>query len=162
MPIPDFLLDLENTDFAIAIAESSWLFPTVETIHVIALAMVFGSIFLLDLRLLGVSRKDMGVMQLSNETLPWTWGAFVLAVITGTIMFVSSVSRYLDNDPFLIKMGLIALAGVNMAVFHMTAYRTVHSWNHVIPTPVGARVAASFSIVFWIGVIIAGRWIGFT
>lgn len=161
MNLFQFLTWLEESALGLNIAESLWLFPTIETIHVLALCLVFGSIAMVDLRLLGVSRRDIGVMQLSQEVLPWTWGAFVVAAITGTLMFVSSATRYADNIPFLIKIVLLILAAVNMAIFNATANRAVHNWNFTLPTPIGARVAASLSLLFWTATIIAGRWIGF-
>ena len=161
MTILDACTWLEATPLAVKITESEWLFPTIETVHVLALTIVVGSIAMLDLRLLGVSNRSMGVMQLSEETLPWTWGAFVLAAITGSLMFVSAATKYYANIPFRIKFVLLALAGINMAIFHLTAYRAVHNWNMTLPAPVAARVAASLSLLFWIGVVVAGRWVGF-
>ncbi len=161
MALKDGFAWLESRSFASAIAESGWLFPTIEVVHVIALTLVVGSIAMLDLRLLGVSRKEYGVLELASETLPWTWGAFALAVVSGLLMFASAATSYADNIPFRIKLILLALAGINMAVFHVTAYRTAHRWNHQIPTPRAARIAGTLSLTFWIGVVFFGRWIGF-
>lgn len=161
MTILDICTALENSALGITITESEWLFPTIETLHVLALALVIGSIAMLDLRMLGVANRDRGVTQLAEDTLPWTWGAFVIAAITGVLMFISAATSYYDNVPFRIKLVLLALAGANMALFHLTAYRAVHDWNHTLPTPQPARIAASLSLLFWIGVVVAGRWIGF-
>ena len=161
MALKEGLAWLEAQPFATAIAESGWLFPVIEVVHVVALTLVVGSIAMLDLRLLGVSRKDYGVLELASQTLPWTWRAFAVAVITGALMFSSAATSYAANIPFRIKLVLIALAGINMVVFHVTAYRTAHRWNHQIPTPVAARIAGTLSLSFWIGVVFFGRWIGF-
>ncbi len=161
MALTESLAWLEAQPFATAIAESEWLFPTIEVVHVVALTLVVGSIAMLDLRLLGVSRKDHGVLELAAQTLPWTWGAFAAALLSGVLMFSSAATSYADNIPFRIKLILIALAGINMAAFHLTAYRTAHHWNHQLPTPVAARIAGTLSLIFWIGVIFFGRWIGF-
>lgn len=161
MTILEICTWLEGSRLGLTISESEFLFPTIETLHVLALALVFGSIAMLDLRLLGVSNRDRGVMQLSEDVLPWTWGAFVVAAITGSLMFVSSATGYYDNVPFRFKLVLLALAGLNMAVFHFTAFRAVHNWNFTLPTPRAARIAASLSLLSWVGVIVAGRWVGF-
>lgn len=161
MTILEICTWLEESRLGLTIAESEFIFPTIETLHVIALALVFGSIAMLDLRLLGVSNRDRGVMQLTEDVLPWTWGAFVVATITGGLMFVSAATRYYDNIPFRFKLVLLALAGLNMAVFHFTAFRAVHNWNYALPTPHAARIAASLSLFFWVSVVVAGRWIGF-
>jgi hypothetical protein len=161
MALHESLAWLEAQPFATAIAESGWLFPTIEFVHVVALTLVVGSIAMLDLRLLGVSRKDYGVLELAAQTLPWTWGAFAVALCSGVLMFASAATSYADNVPFRIKLILLALAGINMAIFHVTAYRTAHRWNHQLPTPLAARIAGTLSLTFWIGVIFFGRWIGF-
>ena len=157
----DFCSWLEATPFAVKITESEWMFPTIETIHVLALTLVIGSIALLDLRLFGVANRNLGAMQLADETLPWTWSAFVIAAISGSLMFASAATKYYDNVPFRIKMVLLVLAGINMAIFHRGAWRAVHDWNHVVPTPRAVRIAAGLSLLFWIGVVVAGRWVGF-
>lgn len=161
MNILDICTWLEATPLAVKITESEWMFPTIETVHVLALTLVVGSIAMLDLRLLGVSTRNLGVTQLSDETLPWTWGAFLVAAITGSLMFVSAATKYYANLPFRLKMVLLVLAGLNMAVFHLGAWRAAHAWNLTLPTPRAARFAAGLSLMFWIGVVIAGRWIGF-
>ena len=162
MGIADVLAWVQATPLAVEISESEWLFPTIETIHVLALTLVVGSIAMVDLRLLGVSRRDRAVTQLAEETLPWTWGAFVVAAICGSLMFISAAVKYYGNTPFRIKFALMALAGINMAVFQFTIYKSAHSWNHTLPTPRAARVAGCLSLLFWIGVVVAGRWVGFT
>ena len=161
MTILELCTWLEESPLGLAITESEWLFPAIETLHVLALALVIGSIAMLDLRLLGVSNRDRGVIQLAEDTLPWTWSAFVVAAITGALMFVSAATSYYENVPFRIKLVLLALAGLNMAIFHFTAYRAAHDRNFTFPTPQAARIAASLSLLFWIGVVVAGRWIGF-
>ena len=161
MNIFDICSWLEATPLAVAITESEWLFPTIETVHVLALTLVFGSILMLDLRLLGWSRRDMGVVQLAGEVLPWTWIAFVVAAISGAMMFISAATKYYANIPFRIKLVLLALAGLNMAVFQLKGYRTVATWDRSLPTPRAARMAAGLSLTLWLGIIVAGRWIGF-
>ena len=157
----EFLTSIEESAFAVAISESEFIFPVIETVHVLALALVFGSIAMLDLRMLGVSQRDKGVKELAEEMLPWTWGAFVIAAMSGLLMYVSGAAHYAENGPFLVKLGLLALAGVNMAYFHLTAYCTVDEWNHMLPTPSGAKIAGGLSLFIWTAVIFAGRWIGF-
>jgi hypothetical protein len=161
MTLLDFCTWLENTTFSLSIAESDLLFPIIETVHVLALVLVFGSIAMLDLRLLGVSSRDRGILQLAGETLPWTWSAFVVAAISGSLMFASAATSYYDNIPFRIKIALLMLVGLNMLIFHLTAWKSAEDWNQSLPTPRAARIAAGLSLIFWVGVIFAGRWIGF-
>lgn len=160
MPFEDFFLSLESTSFALAVAESQWLFPTLETIHVLALAVVVGSIAMVDLRLLGFSSPKVAVTRLSADTLPFTWAAFVVAVLSGLALFVSNATGYLEAWPMLIKLGLIALAGLNMLLFHRFVYRSVDAWDEgTVPT--AAKIAGGVSLIFWFAVVALGRWIAF-
>ena len=161
----DFLLklaqQLEGSAFALAIQESDWMFPALETIHVLALAIVFGSIAMVDLRLMGLFSRLRRVSDVADEALPWTWIAFVCAVLSGALMFASKAVTYYGNWPFKIKVLLIAFAGMNMMYFHMTTYRSVAGWNQGT-TPPRANMVACLSLLLWISTLTLGRWIGFT
>ncbi len=136
--------------------------PTVETIHLVALALLVGSITTFDARLLGLGMRHVSVSRLGKRLLPWTWAAFSLSLVTGALLFTKTAeSLYCFNSPFRIKMLLILLAGVNMAVFHLTVYRSVSRWDNSHPTPLQAKLAGSFSILLWLCVVIAARWIPF-
>jgi hypothetical protein len=158
------LLDtLAQSSLSIAIAGNPTIFPWAETIHVMAIALVFGTILIVDLRLLGLAANNARVSALTDGMLPITWVGFALAVITGALMFLTNPMGYFENEDFRIKAALLLLAGVNMAVFHLFTARTQASWDMPnIATPTGARVAGALSIAIWIGVIAAGRWIGFS
>jgi hypothetical protein len=162
MALIDFFKSLQESPVGLAIRESGWMFPTIESIHVLALVLVAGSISMIDLRLLGVSSRNHSVTKLSTEVLPWTWTAFVFAAITGSLLFVSNASKYFVNTPFRLKLVFMALAGLNMLIFHFVTYRSVQNWDSSTATPTAAKVAGGLSLVFWILVIAFGRWIGFT
>ena len=128
----------------------------------LSITAVFGSILMMDLRLLGLASRDSAVSKLSNEVLPYTWIAFACAVITGTIMFISKATVYWHNPQFELKFLFMALAGANMLVFHFGAFRRVADWDNALPPPPAARLAGALSISLWIIVVFFGRWIGFT
>jgi hypothetical protein len=165
MTMSGFLLAAEHTSLAAAMRGEvgwEWLFPIVETLHVISLAMVFGSIVMVDLRLVGAASRNSAISRLSGEVLPYTWAAFICAVVTGTLLFVSKAHVYIYNLQFQLKFLCMFLAGVNMAVFHFGAYRHVLEWDERHQAPRAARLAGALSMALWIGVIFFGRWIGFT
>ena len=162
MLVQEFATWLEQSSLGVAIAESDWLFPTIETVHVIAIAFVVGSIIALDLRILGLAWKKRPVTEVAADVLPLTWICFVIAVIAGTLMFVSAARKYAYDLPFQLKMTFLVLAGVNMAIFHTFTYTTVEAWNHQTITPRGARIAAALSLLFWISIVGCGRLVGFT
>jgi len=137
-------------------------FPAVETVHVIAITTVIGLIAIVDLRLLGLAARSYSITRLSCAMLPATWIAFVLALMTGALLFASQPATYFDNTAFRLKIALILLAGVNMMVFHRLTMRNIASWDEAGSIPLGARAAGGLSLVIWILVVAFGRWIGFT
>lgn len=148
---------------AVAIRENESLFPWIESFHVLAITLVVGSIWIVDLRLLGVASLDRTLTRLTKDVLPCTWAAFATAALTGGLLFISNAVNYAHNFNFQIKMLLLVLAGVNMLVFHFIVSRDIASWEtspHAIP--LRAKLAGGASLVLWIGVVAFGRWVGFT
>lgn len=158
---PLLLKQLGQTPLAQTILESGWIFPSVETLHVLALAVVFGSIALVDLRLLGLFWSERSVASLAAQALRWTWVAFAGAVVTGALLFLSNPAKYYMNLPFRIKLLLLALAGLNMLVFQLRQWPRVQPLPADAALPAAARWAGALSLTFWVGVIAAGRWIAF-
>lgn len=153
---------LQESPPAIAISEGGWLFPMIESIHVLALALVVGSIAIMDFRLLGVFGRSHRVTRIAKDVLPWTWTGFVVAAISGSTLFISAAARYAENPFFRTKFVLLALAGLNMAIFHFITWHSVDAWDENAPTPRAAKAAGLLSLAFWVGVVICGRWVGFT
>ena len=162
MDLHPFLKALEDSGLAVSIRNSLLFFPVLEALHVIALALVFGTIMVVDLRLLGVASTNRTFGRVSKEMLRWTWAAFGLAAFTGALMFITNARVYVDNGFFRAKFVLMALAGLNMLVFQLTAGRSIDHWEEDKPAPIGGRVAAVLSLVLWVLVIGMGRTIGFT
>jgi hypothetical protein len=153
---------LQNGAIATAIREGDSLFPWIESLHVLAITFVFGSIAAVDFRLLGWLSRERRFSRLSGEILPLTWTAFAIAVFTGGMLFSSKALKYADNLPFQLKMAAMMLAGVNMAVFHLSTLRGVVNWDSSLPPPRAARLAGGLSLLLWVTVIACGREIGFT
>ena len=153
---------LQTTPVAKAISENEILFPWIESVHVLAIVLVVGTISIVDLRLLGVASLDRAVSRLMHDVLPYTWGAFVIAAITGLLMFSSDAVNYAHNFFFRGKLVLLALAGLNMAVFHIVGAGDVARWGNIRQTPLPAKTAAVISLLVWISVVAFGRGIGFT
>lgn len=154
----DFLTWLQDTRLALMVGES-W-FPWVESAHVVFLAAVAGTIFMVDARLLGLASRHLRASYLSERLLPITWVAFAGAAVTGLLMFAANAVSYSGKTPFLIKMGLLLAAGLNMLYFQRVTWRGVASWDDGPPVP-AARLAGAISMACWVGVIVFGRWIGF-
>jgi len=137
-------------------------FPWLESVHVLAITLVLGSIAVVDLRLLGLASAKRPVTEVLRNILPVTWIAFAVALITGSGMFLSNAVDYSKNFPFRMKMLLMLLAGLNMLCFHFITYRSISQWNESPHTPPAARVAGGVSVLMWLAIVAFGRWIGFT
>jgi hypothetical protein len=153
---------LQGTGVAIQIRDSLYAFPLLESIHVVGLALVFGTIAVLDLRLLGVASTQRAVSRVLADLLKWTWAAFAITATSGALMFITNAVVYFHNTFFRAKMILLVLAGVNMLVFELTARRTIRDWDAAPSTPRAAKIVATASLIIWVGVIVTGRIIGFT
>ena len=141
---------LYDTSLAEAVRANELLFPWFESVHVLAITLVLGSIAVVDLRLLGVASRGRPVTRLIREVLPVTWFAFAVAAVTGAALFSSNAVEYAKNFPFQMKMLLLVLAGVNMVVFHFVTYRGIAQWDEAGETPFAARFAGGFSIALWL------------
>lgn len=136
--------------------------PIVESVHVLAAATVFGTILVVDLRLLGLPNTQRAFTRVSQEMLRLTWAAFALAAITGSLMFAANAHTYYINTAFRLKMLALLGAGLNMLVFQRITFRGVGTWDAGSPTPPAGRLAGALSILIWLTVIFLARWIGFT
>lgn len=134
---------------------SAWAYPVLETGHIIGLAVLLGSVVLVDLRVLGVSRcgERLDYATLAAFALPWTLAGFGLALATGALMFISRADELLWNRAFLVKMPLIVCAGLNALWF---TWRRSGSRGDVI-----ARLQAGASMLIWLAVISCGRLIAY-
>jgi len=162
MEISEVLKSIENTGIASSIRNSLYLFPMLESIHVMGLAIVFGTIAVIDLRLLGLASVNRPFRKVASDILKWTWIAFAITFLTGGLMFTTNASVYFHNSVFQAKMLLLLLAGINMGVFELTTGRSSREWDTLKSPPVAAKTAAIISLTLWISVIFLGRWIGFT
>lgn len=162
MTLDELWLSLETSAIGDFVAVSAWAFPTLETLHVIALVTVLGSILVVDLRMLGLASKATPITVLSNDALRLTWIGFVCAATTGLLLFVSKASSYAINPYFQIKIILLALAGLNMLYFHFVTQKGVAQWDSAADIPTAVKVSGAVSLIFWISITFFGRAIGHT
>jgi hypothetical protein len=159
----DTALDwLQKTALAITIRDSLFLFPLLESTHVIGLAIVVGTVIIIDLRLLGVATTYRPFSRLGADTLPWTLAGFAVAAVTGALMFITNAGVYFHNVWFRAKAVMLGLAALNAIVFELTARRRIVEWDLKPSAPPLARTAAMVSLLIWLGIVVAGRMIGFT
>jgi hypothetical protein len=155
---------LEASGLGQAMRQWLWLYPSVETVHLVGIGLLFGSIAVFDLRLLGFSR-GISVKQLARHVLPWSAAAFVLIIPSGLLMFTAHATEFIDSEVFILKMLLIMAGGLNAALFHTITFRTADVWDSAemrkLPPPPSARLAGGLSLLIWISVIACGRLLAY-
>jgi len=160
--LQEFIAYFEDSGLADNIRENDLLFPLIESVHVLSICLVVGSILMVDLRLLGLASINRPVSRVSDGILPLTWSAFAVAVASGFLLFISNATKYLANGYFVAKILLICAAGLNMAIFHAISARDLPKWENEKTLPRQAQLAGGLSILLWVSVVTCGRWIGFT
>lgn len=155
----DFFAWLETTAIANAIRTVPWLYPALETVHYIGLAMLVGSIMLIDLRLLGFAR----VLPLRSMIglVPWVWAGFIVNAVSGSLIFIYGATGFGSSGAFQLKMVLMLLAGINAMIFTFAAGRSKDSWLDTGNVPGSIKVVATASFVLWLGVVTTGRWMAY-
>jgi hypothetical protein len=135
-----------------------WVFPIIESVHVLALSLSVGIIVMLDLRLIGAGMRHTSVSQIVDGLKRWYLTGFALMFASGALLFWSEAAKAYQSGSFRFKMLFLLLAGVNALIFEIRYKPTAEVWDGTARTPPGARVIGWCSIVFWIGVIALGRW----
>jgi hypothetical protein len=162
MDFPSIIQSIQASAPAEWMRTSVKAMPFVESLHVLAAATLFGTVFIVDLRLLGLPNTRRPFTVISREMLRLTWAAFFVALVAGVLMFAANAHTYVDNTAFRFKMLALVAAGVNMTIFQGITFRTVSAWDSSARPPLAGRVAGVLSILLWISVIFFARWIGFT
>src|ERR1700678_4536554 len=132
---------IQDSSIGTGLRESTYLWPGIEAIHVLSLALSVGRITLVDLRLIGATMRDESVTDVIEQTQPWSLAGFLLAFVSGIFLFWSEAGRLYPSYSFRYKMLCIALLGINAFFFHSTIYRSVDKWNRSPITPGRARMA---------------------
>ena len=152
---------LAATGGSIALHESMYMYPIVESSHVLALTLFVGFAVILDLRLLGLILKQVPVSQVTDRLLPWTIGGFIVMNITGVLLFYAIPIRTYHSIFFRAKVIFLVLAGLNVWFFHSRIYQRIAEWDHAIITPRAARRAGLASLILWGAIIVMGRMIAY-
>jgi len=147
---------LAASPLAMALRGSTGLHAAVASVHLVGVALLVGSIAVLDLRLLGLSRA-LPLRRLAAHVLPWTAASFLLILPSGLLLFLARAEELIGSPLFALKMLLLLAAGTNAAVFHATVFRGASGWDVDAPPPWQARAAAALSLAIWISVIVCGR-----
>jgi len=157
MSLHAFFVWCEHTGIGTAVRDSIWLFPIIEVIHLVGLAVLGGAILLVDLRLLGVGLHGVPVASLARSARPWLWISLALTMGSGVLLFLSEALKCYENPAFWLKVGFLVLALLFAGLVRPRFTRDAGAG----PLPFTARLAGAVSVALWTGVAAAGRGIGF-
>jgi hypothetical protein len=153
---------LSETPLSLVIQNVSWIIPTVQSIHIICVSIVFSSALLMDLRLLNVVGRSQTTAAFASRFLPWIWWTLIVLLLSGTILIIGEPSRSLENPSFQLKMGLLILAIGATLVLQRPLAANQGFWEDPESRKSLGKLIAVASLVLWVGIIFAGRWIAYT
>lgn len=149
---------LQDVAWATALRESQLMFPIIEGLHLLGLAFIMGPVLMLDFRLAGIAWQGTPVSKIAKTFVPYSIGGAVVMFVTGLLLFCAEAVRCYNSGWFRIKLVLLLVAGANALYFHVKTQSTWASWDLAPVPPAAARRAGILSMIFWAGVIFAGRW----
>jgi hypothetical protein len=152
---------IEATRLSAGIRESVWIYPAIEGLHVLGLALFLGLTVVMDLRLVGRVLTQVHVADVMGRLLPWIRWGFAGMVATGLLLTIATPVAFAVNPFFQAKLVFLALAGVNVRIFYRTLYPTVQQWGGHRRPPARARFAGGASLFFWIAIVVTGRFIAY-
>jgi hypothetical protein len=161
MSLLPFCRWLASTRGSISLHQSLYMYPLVESVHVLTLCVFVGMSVMLDLRLLGLTLRNIPVTEITRRLLPWMQAGFVVMLASGLLLFYAIPVRSYQNVFFRAKLIFLVLAGLNAWYFHRGVYRTVGQWDADGSAPRAARTAGAVSLLLWAAIIVAGRLIAY-
>ena len=160
--IASLLTGLQGSALGEFVRNAELVYPVLESLHILGIALLVGSAFAFDLRLLGVGYELLSVTTAERYLLPLSRIGFFIAVTTGVGLLSAQATVVAQAGAAPRKFGLLIVAGLNVLVFHCGIYRIVDEWKDAAVTPPAARAAAAVSLVSWVGVMFAGRLLAYT
>jgi len=138
-----------------------WIIPTVQTVHILAIAVVMSSVAMINLRIFGMAGRSASMVQTTDRYVPWIWIALIVLAVTGATLITGEPVRSLVNPAFQLKMAMLVVAIAVTALFQVTVKRHAPFWD-LTPRSVGAaRAMALMTFVLWCAIAVAGRWIAY-
>lgn len=156
-----WLMLLQDSSLGEGVRNGQFLFPVLESIHILGIALLVGPAFTFDLRLLGAGQRVISVTTAARFLLPLSHAGLGIVAITGIALLSAQATVVAAADAAPWKLGLIVVAGINVLVFHKGIYRTVADWDVHAAPPLAAKVSAWVSVLVWTGVVVAGRFLAY-
>jgi hypothetical protein len=156
------LMMLQSSALGDVVRNARYLYPVLEAIHILGIALLVGPGFTFDFRLLGIGHRFVSVTTAARYLLPVSHAGLAIAATTGVALLSAQATAIASAGAAPWKFGLLILAGLNVAVFHGGIYRSVDKWKDVAVAPIAARIGAAISMMAWAGIIFAGRLLAYT
>lgn len=156
-----FIQWLSQTSLSLAIQTHLWIIPAIQSVHIVAIAVVVSSVFMIGLRVLGLAGSDQTLMQTIGRFTPPLFNALYVSLLTGVFMVISEPARDLLSFSFWLKMSLLAAATITTVAFRSAVRRNEHHWDEVVVNRWATRSVAILVLLIWAGVIISGRLIAY-
>jgi hypothetical protein len=152
---------LAATPLSMQIKTVEWIIPTVQTIHILSISIVMSAAAMVELRVLGVLSREQPLSAVAHRFVPWIWWALVVLLLSGSTLIIGEPDRSLRNPAFILKMSLLAAVLVLTLIFQRGLRRNERFWESSSGRRIGARLIAAASLIFWVGIVFAGRWIAY-
>lgn len=159
--LTELALAISNHPLSLWIGTHFWAIPVFQTLHILAIAAAFGSVLMINLRILGLAGRRNTMTQTARRYLPWVWWALAVLIVTGLAMVVGEPVRELINPVFWVKMGLVAGVILVSLWFQATVRRNMATWETTHDGRVLMRAGSVGIILLWCAVMFAGRWIAY-
>jgi uncharacterized membrane protein YgdD (TMEM256/DUF423 family) len=160
--VKQFALWLSTTSPSVFIQEHNvWAIPAIQSIHIVGIAMVMGSVLMIDLRILGWAWADQTLRQTTNRFGPWLSASLCLLLVTGLLMVVGEPVRELVTFSFWLKMTLVAVGALAATIFQSTLRRYEQQWEDTLVHRRAIKALAIVTFLIWVFVIILGRLIAY-
>ncbi|AQP46450.1 hypothetical protein BW730_01645 [Tessaracoccus aquimaris] len=159
--LEQILRELQGSPLGDAVRTTPFMYATLESLHILGIALLVGPAFAFDLRLLGVGRRLVPVTKAARYLLPVSHLGLAITVLTGISLFSAQAVGVAGSGAAPWKLGLLLVAGLNVLIFHRGVYPRVDEWAEAARTPIPARVSAVVSMTTWTGVIFAGRFLAY-
>jgi hypothetical protein len=156
-----FAVWLASTPVSVFIQNVLWIIPAVQTVHILAIAVVMSSVAMIDLRIFGLAGRGDTMGQTADRYVPWIWTALAVLAVTGVTLITGEPVRSLVNPAFQLKMALMLAAIIVTTVFQVTVRRNARFWDLSPASAPAARVMALATLFLWFAIAIAGRWIAY-
>jgi hypothetical protein len=159
--VSQFAQWLSQTSWSVTIQTHEWIIPAIQSIHIVAIGIILSSVFMIDLRILGLAGRDQTLTETTARFGPWLTGALCVLMITGALMVVGEPARELLAFSFWFKMCLVVIGVSSAGAFRIALKKHERQWETTLVNRWTVKLSAVLTLLVWIGIVILGRLIAY-